>query len=123
MLPLKCRWIWTVRKAQGQTIKGKVVADLGWSEKEHGLTYNIFSGATIFSDFGIFNGITTNRLINSVFQHKKMEPRKAEERSLDRVRNVARTKLFSLSCMIFYQFFHQSSKNYLVRNPLYHGWY
>ena len=59
-------------KSQCQSIKGKVVADLGRSGKEHGLNYISFYRATIFGDFGIFNEITRNRLINSFFQHKKI---------------------------------------------------
>lgn len=38
MLPPKLAWAWTIWKAQGQTIRGKLVADLGADEKEHGLT-------------------------------------------------------------------------------------
>ena len=71
MIPLKCCWAWTIWKAQGMSIKGKVVADLGRSEKEHGLTYTAFSRITNFTNFGLFNGITMNRLITSVFRHKK----------------------------------------------------
>ena len=63
------------------------------SYKYHGVTYISFSRATIFGDFGLFNGITRNRLINSVFRHKKMELRKTEERRLDHLRNFTRTKL------------------------------
>ena len=38
----------TARISQGQYIKGKVVSDLGRSEKDHGLTYTAFSRATKF---------------------------------------------------------------------------
>ena len=62
---------WNVCKAQEHHIKDKLVADLGRSDKEHGLTYIDLSRATIFGDFGIFNGITRSSLINSVFQQKK----------------------------------------------------
>ncbi len=43
MLPLRLAWAWTIWKAQGQTIRGKVVIKLGKSEREHGLSYVAFS--------------------------------------------------------------------------------
>ena len=49
---------------------GKVVDELGRSEKDHGLTYTSFSTATISYDFGIFNIITKNRLITSVLKKR-----------------------------------------------------
>ena len=67
MIPLNCCWAWTVYKLQGWYIKVKVIADLGISFKEHGLDYTSFFRATKFGYFGLFNGITSNRLINSVF--------------------------------------------------------
>ena len=51
-----------------------MVADLGSSENEHGLTYTDFSLAEIFGGFCLFNGITRNMILNSLFMHTKMEP-------------------------------------------------
>ena len=57
MLPLKLSWAWTIWKAQGQTIKGKLVLDLSDKEKECGLTYVAFSRATRLRDIGIVGGL------------------------------------------------------------------
>ena len=43
MLPIRLCYAWTIWKAQGQTLPGKVVLDLGKREVEHGLTYTAFS--------------------------------------------------------------------------------
>ena len=67
---LKFCWEWTVSELQGQSIEGKVLSELGISENDHGLTYTSFSRITKFGDFGLFNGITSNRLINSVFKKR-----------------------------------------------------
>ena len=81
MLPLRLCWAWTVWKAQGQTIRGKVSLSLGRGEKEHGLTYVAMSRVTRFSDIGLYDGITKNRLCTSIQNHKKMKPRiQAEQR-------------------------------------------
>ena len=48
-----------------QYTKSKLVADLERSEKEHGLTFIAFYMSIKFGDFGLFNGITIKRLINS----------------------------------------------------------
>jgi hypothetical protein len=56
MLPLRLYYAWTIWKAQGQTIHTKVVASLGVTEKEHGLTYTVFSRVRKASDIGIING-------------------------------------------------------------------
>lgn len=39
ILPIKLCWAWTIWKAQGMAIKGKIVVTLTKSEKEHGLTH------------------------------------------------------------------------------------
>ena len=54
-------------------------------EKEHGLPYTAFSRATRFTDIGLLNGITCNRLTIKIGRQAKMEPRKKEERRLDRL--------------------------------------
>ena len=43
MLPLKLCWAFTPWKVQGQTIPGKLLATLGVTEKEAGLSYVVFS--------------------------------------------------------------------------------
>ena len=48
------------------TILYNIVANLIKYEKEHGITYVVFSRATIFSDIGIKDGITLNRLCNII---------------------------------------------------------
>ena len=81
MFPLRLCWAWTIWKAQGQTIRGKVSISLGRGEKEHGLSYVAMSRVTKFSDIGIYDGITANRLCRSIKKHKKMAPRiNAEKR-------------------------------------------
>ena len=80
MLPLRLSWALTIWKAQGQTIKSKIVLHLGKSEKEHGLTYTAFSRATKFSDVGIFDGFESTRFTHKIPQQTKMASRLAEER-------------------------------------------
>ena len=83
-------------KSQCQSIKGKVVADLGRSGKENGLNYISFYRATIFGDFGIFDENTRNRLINSVFQRRRKNTRNDEEQRLYHVINFTSNKLKGL---------------------------
>ena len=56
MLPIRLSWALINWKAQGQTIRTKIVLHLGKDEKEHGLTFTGFSRATRFSDVSIFDG-------------------------------------------------------------------
>ena len=74
MVPLKLCYAWTIWKAQGQTIRGKVVVDLGKTEKEHGLSYTAFSRVTRFNDIGVIGGLSRDRLIGKVRNHSKMTP-------------------------------------------------
>ena len=64
------------------TIPHKIVANLTKYEKEHGITYVVFSRATIFSDIGIKDGITLNRLCTIIKKQNKMDERKEEEKRL-----------------------------------------
>jgi hypothetical protein len=75
MLPMKLCWAWTVWKAQGQTITGKVVVDLSEKECEYGLTYVAFSRATMLKNIGIVGGLTKERYCSKVKNHSKMRPR------------------------------------------------
>ena len=81
MLPIRLSW-WalTIWKAQGQTIRTKIVLHLGKDEKEHGLTYTAFSRATRFRDVGMFDGFEASRFLIKIPMHKKMGPRLAEEK-------------------------------------------
>jgi len=78
MLPLRLAWAWTVWKAQGQTIRGKMVIDLTEKEKECGLTYVAFSRATLLKNIGIKGGMTFERFTKKIRNHKKTGPRNAE---------------------------------------------
>ena len=83
MLPMKLSWALTVWKAQGQTIRSKIVLHLGDKETEHGLTYTAFSRATRFSDVGVYGGVEIARFTQKIPNHSKMEPRLKEERRYD----------------------------------------
>jgi hypothetical protein len=85
MLPLRLAWSWTVWKAQGQTIHGKVVINLGSKEKEHGLAYVAFSRATRFSSIGIIGGLAGERLTTQISQQKKLKLRVVEDQRLERL--------------------------------------
>jgi hypothetical protein len=85
MLPLRLCYAWTIWKAQGQTIRTKVVASLGVTEKEHGLTYTVFSRVRKASDIGIINGFPRVRLLDKVKNQGKMKARIQEEKRLDRI--------------------------------------
>ena len=97
MFPLKPCWAWTVWKAQGQTIRSKIVANISEIEKEHGLTYTAFSRATRLTDIRLLNGITRNRLTIKIANQAKMEPRKKEERRLDRLVTSTATRMEQLT--------------------------
>ena len=85
MLPLRLAWAWTIWKAQGLTILGKVIAHLSNKEREHGLTYTVYSRVRRFGDIGIMGGLTMLRFINAVRDQAKMEPRMREETRLRRL--------------------------------------
>ena len=82
MFPLRLAYSWTIWKAQGQTIKGKVAIHLGLKEKEHGLTYVAMSRVQRLSDIGILSVFTLQRFTDSIKKHKKMKGRISEEKRL-----------------------------------------
>lgn len=84
-LPLRLCYAWTIWKAQGQTIKSKVVASIGDREQEHGLTYTVFSRVRNSCNLAIINGFPEQRLTEKVKQHHLMEGRMREERRLERI--------------------------------------
>ena len=59
MVPLRLSWAWTVWKAQGQTMRGKIVVHLD------GLTYVAMSRATDISCKG-HTGLTLERLTTKI---------------------------------------------------------
>jgi len=91
MLPIRLCYAWTIWKAQGQTLKCKIIVNLGKTEKEHGLTYTVLSRVTIASDIGIVGGFPKDRLIDKVAKQAKMKARIAEEKRLNGI--VRRTIL------------------------------
>ncbi|CAJ1945762.1 unnamed protein product [Cylindrotheca closterium] len=58
MIPLRLAWAWTIHKAQGQTIRNKIVPTLGNKEMEHGVSYVAFSWAVRVFNVGIKGGVT-----------------------------------------------------------------
>jgi ATP-dependent DNA helicase PIF1 len=90
MLPLRLAWAWTIWKAQGQTIKGKVVIKLGPKEMEHGLTYVAFSRATRLSNIGIIGGIPETRLTTQIRNQQKLQKRLVEDQRLHRLAEQTR---------------------------------
>jgi ATP-dependent DNA helicase PIF1 len=82
MLPIRLSWAWTIWKAQGQTMPGKIVLNLGKNEKEHGLTYVAFSRATKLRNIGIEGGLTCERFTVKIKNQAKMKARKDEEQRL-----------------------------------------
>ena len=63
MLPLRLSWAWTIWKAQGQTIRNKMVVYLSDKEKELGITYLALSRATKLEDIAIGGPFTQDRLM------------------------------------------------------------
>jgi hypothetical protein len=74
MLPLRLAWAWTIHKAQGQTITGKIVIDLGDKEMCHGLTYVAFSRATRLDNIGIIGGLSRERFLDKINGHRAASP-------------------------------------------------
>jgi hypothetical protein len=85
MLPLRLCYAWTVWKAQGQTFKCPVVADLSNVEKEHGLTYTAFSRVQRLKNFGIIGGLNRDRLCSKISSGAKLKRRLLEEDRLSRL--------------------------------------
>jgi len=65
MLPLKLSWAWTVWKAQGQTLTGRLVLHLGDTEKTAGIAYTAMSRATRLENIAHY-GITLERLTTMI---------------------------------------------------------
>ena len=82
MLPLKLAWAWTIWKAQGLTIKHKVVLEISNKEPDHGLTYVAFSRATCLEDIGLKHALSFKRISECIKGHAKVLPRIREESRL-----------------------------------------
>ena len=82
MLPLRLAWAWTPWKTQGQTLKGKVVCELGDKEPDAGITYTAFSRVTKMANFGIIGGLTYERFTSKIRDHSKFAGRIREEKRL-----------------------------------------
>ena len=85
MLPLRLCYALAILKAQGQTLRCKVVADLCDREKEHGLSNTVFARITKPQDLMIKGGVNYARFCVTIRSHNKMEPRMREEWRLDRL--------------------------------------
>ena len=96
MIPLKLSWAMTIWKAQGQTIDDQVVLKLGKTEREVGLAHTAFSRACRLSDVGLIDGLTRERLCQQVKKHKRLSPRKREEKRLGNLFNKLALKMKGL---------------------------
>ena len=95
MSPIKLAWAWTIWKAQGQTIRGKVILHLGDTEKDHGLSYVGFSRATTLRNVGIEGGITGERLTTRISSLAKLRKRLQEDARLKILEQTTMDKLNS----------------------------
>ena len=84
MFALRLCYAWTIWKVQGQTLRSKVVAHLGEVEKEHGLSYTVFSRVTKPSNLGLIGGLSRERLTQKILSQAKMKPRMKEEKRLEK---------------------------------------
>ena len=82
MTPLKCCWVWTYWKVEGQTITEKFIYNPGNRETDHGILYVMFSRVRCFSDIGLPEGILVNRL-KKINKYKLFGPRLKFEEKLD----------------------------------------
>jgi len=81
MLPLKLSWAWTVWKAQGQTMTGRLVLHLGDAEKTPGIAYTAMSRATLLENIAHY-GITLERLTTKITGGSGFIGRRREESRL-----------------------------------------
>ena len=78
MLPLRLAWAWTVWKAQGQILRGKVI-DLGPMEREHGLTYVAMLRSTRLLNIAIIGGVEELRFTKTIPDIDKVKKQKQED--------------------------------------------
>ena len=94
MIPLKLAWAWTIHKAQGQTMKGKIVIDLGDKEVTVGLSYVAFSRATNLRNIGINGGCARERLMEEISNKPYLKLRKKADEALTQLTEKTKRKLF-----------------------------
>ena len=83
MIPLQLTsYAWTIWKAQGQTIKSKIVVVIGNTERKHGLTYTAVSCVQRASDIGIDGRFPRNCLLEKVKKQHLMKERIKEGKYL-----------------------------------------
>ena len=70
-VPLKLSWSFTPWKVQGQTIRGKVVANLGKTERSPGLSYVVFSCVRCFICVAVDDDLTWDCLTSKITSSKK----------------------------------------------------
>ena len=77
------------------TIKSKIVVTLTDREKERGLTHVALSRVTKFSDIGIYDKITMQRLCSVIKNQSKMRKRMEKKTILSRLCDLTLSKLES----------------------------
>ena len=83
MIPLQLTsYAWTIWKAQGQTIKSKIVVVIGNTERKDGLTYTAVSCVQRASDIGIDGRFPRNCLLEKVKKQHLMKERIKEGKYL-----------------------------------------
>jgi len=97
MIPLRLAWAWTIHKSQGQTMRCKIVLNLGRKEMDHGLTYVAISRATKIGCIGIAGGLTLERITSDLEKMKKVKDRKLEDTRLAGLAQLTYEKLDSLN--------------------------
>ena len=96
MIPLHLAWAWIIHKAQGQTIPGKIVIDLGANELNAGQTYVAFSRCTTFSSIGINGGAPRERLMEEISNKPMLVLRLGWDQQLDELFEITKSKLSQL---------------------------
>ena len=97
MIPLRLAWAWTIHKSQGQTMRCKIVLNLGKKEMDHGLTYVAISRATKIGCIGIDGGVTRERITTQLSSMKKVQVRKEEDKRLAGLAEATYLRLDSLN--------------------------
>jgi len=96
MLPLKLSWAWTIHKAQGQTIPGLIVLQLGSDEMTVGLSYVGFSRCVTFSSIGIDGGVSAERLMAKISEKSSLKARMIADARLDKYAGRTERKLMRI---------------------------
>ena len=81
MFPLRLSWAWTIHKAQGQTMTGKVVVNLGTKELADGLSYVAISRVNSIANLGHY-GLGMDRLTAEIRKRKGIYVRLLGEKQM-----------------------------------------